>query len=202
MNAHRRVVPDWIVASAVLAPLFLIGGWTLAASRQPAGYNPVRQTISALAAHGATDRWIMTTALAALGTCHVVTALGLRPARPAGRWLLATGGLSTVVVAAAPQPSHGSAPLHLGAAAVGFVALSLWPLGASRATGPAVLRIRCGVVSTAVLVSLLVWLGIEIGGGHLLGLSERMLAGAQAIWPLVIVLVLRAGAAPAERMQA
>ena len=77
-----RPIPWWALASAGAAPVLLVGGWTLADALQPPGYDPVRDTISALAALGATDRWVMTSALAGLGACHVVTALGLRPARP------------------------------------------------------------------------------------------------------------------------
>ena len=199
MSAQSRAVPGWAVASAALAPVVLIGGWTLAASRQPDGYSPVSESISALAAHGATDRWLMTTGLAALGACHVVTALGLRPARVPGRWLLATGGVGTLIVAGAPQPADGSAPLHVAAAGVGFLTLAVWPLFAATSSGPAVLRPRCGAVATVLLLALLGWLGAELGDGVLLGLSERMLAGAQALWPLVVVLALRAGAARMAR---
>ena len=78
-------VPWWALASSGAAPLLLVGGWTIAAGRQPAGFDSVRDTISALAARGATDRWIMTAALAGLGACYAVTGLGLRPAgRPGG----------------------------------------------------------------------------------------------------------------------
>lgn len=195
MNSPTRIVPGWALASAALAPVALIGGWTLAASRQPGHFSPVRQTISALAAHGATDRWIMTAGLAALGACHLVTAMGLRPAERAGRWLLAAGGLATAVVAAAPQPEHGSAPLHLAAAGAGFVSLSLWPVFAAGGAEPFVLRRRAGLGVTAVLLVLLGWLAFEIGDDHLVGLSERVLAGAQALWPLVVVLTLRASTA-------
>ena len=37
-------------ASATAAPVALIGGWTLAATRQPEAYDATRDTISALAA--------------------------------------------------------------------------------------------------------------------------------------------------------
>lgn len=195
MSEPSRTVPDWAMVSAALAPVVLIVGWTLAASRQPERYSPVRESISALAAQGATDRWIMTTGLAALGACLAVTAAGLHPARPLGRWLLAVGGAGTVLAAAAPQPAHGWAPLHVAAASVGFVALALWPVCAASSSAPFVLRPRCDTVVTALLLALLGWLGVEIGGGPLLGLSERMLAGAQALWPLVTVLALRVGAA-------
>ncbi|MDQ3154878.1 MAG: DUF998 domain-containing protein, partial [Actinomycetota bacterium] len=87
-------VPRWAVVSAAAAPVLLIGGWTLAATRQPAGFDSAVDTISALAAYGAADRWIMTAGLAGLGACHVVTALGLRSAALPGRLVLATGGVA------------------------------------------------------------------------------------------------------------
>jgi hypothetical membrane protein len=197
-----RAVPGWALASAVVAPVALIGGWTLAASHQPGHYRPVRQTISALAAHGATDRWIMTVGLALLGAAHIVTALGLRPARTPGRWLLALGGACTLVVAAAPQPAHGSAALHVLAATIGFVALSLWPAAAARDDGPPVLQWRAGISVTVVLLVLLAGLAVETSAHELLGLSERALAGAQALWPLAVVLLLRRPGGAAARMAA
>src|ERR1700719_1348053 len=105
-------IPWWALVSSGAAPVLLIGGWTIAQARQPPGYSPVRDTISALAARGAADRWVMTSALAGLGACHVVTALGLRPARPGGRVVLAGGGVATVLVAAFPQPAHGNSVAH------------------------------------------------------------------------------------------
>jgi hypothetical protein len=43
-----------------------------------------------------------------------------------------------------------------------------------------------------VLVGLLVWFGAElIGGGRQVGLAERVLAGAEAAWPLAVVLACR-----------
>jgi hypothetical membrane protein len=179
----------WASVSASAAPVALIGGWTLAASRQPTGYSALHETISALAAHGATDRWIMTTGLAVLGSCHVVTALGLRPARLGGRSLLAVGGLATIAVAAFPQPEHGSSSAHVCAAAVGFLSLTAWPFLAARndRRNRGVLSRRVSWTAGAGLIGLLVWFGTELNG-ELVGLSERTLAGAQALWPLAVVL--------------
>src|SRR5690348_16883875 len=75
-----RVVPWWGMLSAAVAPVLLIGGWTVAARLQPGSFNPVTDTISALAARDAADRWVMTSALAAVGACYVATGLALRPA--------------------------------------------------------------------------------------------------------------------------
>lgn len=166
--------------SAGLAPIALIGGWSLAESRQPRGYDPIRETISALAAQAATDRWIMTTGLAVLGACHVVTASGLTEAGTGGRALLALGGAATAVVSALPQPATG----HVTAATIGFAALAVWP---AAALVPGRWSAR---VAAAVLLLLLAWLGVELQRGDLLGLSERALAAAEAVWPLVVVVAL------------
>lgn len=185
-----RTVPWWAVLSAASAPVLLIGGWQLAAARQPGGFDPVRQTISALAAQGATDRWIMTTGLAGVGICHVVTALGLRPAAPTGRVLLATGGATTVAVAAFPQPVTGDSPAHVAAAAVAFPALSLWPALAWRRGRTPSRAVSLGAASG--LLVLLGWFGFDfLTGAPRIGLSERVLAAAQSLWPLAAVVLHR-----------
>ncbi|MFF5226922.1 DUF998 domain-containing protein [Dactylosporangium sp. NPDC000521] len=63
------------VVSSATAPVLLIGGWSVAAALQPR-FDPLRDTISALAGLGAAHRWVMTVALLGVGACHVVTALG------------------------------------------------------------------------------------------------------------------------------
>jgi hypothetical protein len=178
------------VLSSACAPVLLIGGWQLAAARQPGGFDPVSQTISALAARGATEPWIMTTALAGVGGCHAITAAGLRPVAAPGRLLLAAGGAATVSLAALPLPADGNSTAHVAAAAIAFPALSLWPALAARRgakPGPAV-----WLSAAAGLLGLLGWFGIEyFGEGPRIGLSERVLAGVQALWPLAAVLLAR-----------
>jgi hypothetical membrane protein len=178
------------VLSATCAPVLLIGGWQLAATRQPGGFDPLSHTISALAGRGATDRWIMTTALAGVGVCHAITAVGLRSAAVPGRLLFGTGGAATVVLAAFPQPVTGDSAAHVAAAAIVFPALSLWPaLAWRRGARPG----RAALLAAASgLLGLLGWFGLEFfGDGPRIGLSERALAGAQALWPLAAVLLAR-----------
>jgi hypothetical membrane protein len=171
-------VRGWVAVSTIAAPVVLIGGWSLAASRQPPGYHPLRDTISALAARGATDSWIMTSALALLGACYVAASSGLTEIGAVARVLLALGGVATLAVAALRQPNAG----HVPAAAVAFVALAVWPAACARPVR------RYGVVATAVLLALLLWLGLELRAGNVVGLSERILAAAEAVCPLGIVL--------------
>jgi hypothetical membrane protein len=184
---NDRATPRWTMVSAGLAPVALIGGWTLAAARQPGGFDQRRGTISALAAHGAHDRWIMTAGLAGLGVCHVVTALGLRPVGRAGRGTLAVGGIGTALVAAFPQPAQGSSAAHTAAATVGFVALAAWPAVAAL-TQPVGTPRRVPLAASGLLFACVGWFFAELvrDGGDI-GSSERLAAGAEAMWPLAVV---------------
>lgn len=184
-------VPWWALASAGTAPLLLVGGFTIAASRQPSGFDSVRDTISSLAASGATDRWIMTTALAGLGACYAATGFGLRPAGPVGRTMLVGGGLATVLVAAFPQPAHGNAVSHTIAATVAFTTLGAWPVfAARRRTAVPLLTRRASVTATVAMFGLLLWFVLEANGSHR-GLAERSAALAEALWPLFVVVSSR-----------
>lgn len=181
-GGHTRRVRRWVWVSSALAPVSLIGGWLLAESRQPAAFSPVTDTISALAATGTPERWIMTTGLVVLGTCHIATALGLPEARAAGRALLGVGGVATLAVAALPQPADG----HFVAATASFVALAVWPV-AAHVPGRTAARL-----ATLGLGALNVWLAVELRRDMVVGLSERVVAGAEALWPLAVVALLAA----------
>src|ERR1700678_4371481 len=163
-----RSVPWWGLVSSAVAPVLLVGGWTLAARLQPGSFDAVADTISALAAEGAADRWVMTLALAGVGACYVVTGLALRPAASAGRLLLMAGGAATALVAAFPETAgHGGSLPHTFWATVGFVTLAVWPLAASRRGSlvPAWLRPGVRAGAAGVLLGLLVWFGAELIGG-------------------------------------
>ena len=184
-----RTVPGFGLLSSAAAPVLLIGGWTVAAARQQDGFDPVERTISDLAAYGADDRWIMTAALAGLGVCHLTTALALRDvAAPAGRAVLAGGGVATVLVAVFPLPADGSgSTAHTLVAGTAFLALSVWPALAARRDGAVLLRAAPAVLATAALLGLVGWFGVQLRADETVGLAERVTAGAQALWPLAVI---------------
>jgi len=181
------------VVSAAAAPLLLVAGWNLAAALQPRSFNPVAGTVSALAAVGAADRWVMTLAFAAAGACEVVTGLALRPAAVPGRLILIAGGLAGVLVAVNPDHAGGSLT-HACWAGAGFAALVTWPAAAWR-RGPSVpwgLRPAVSAAAAVILLCLLAWFLVElIAEGGQVGLAERVMGVAQAAWPLVVVLSCR-----------
>lgn len=176
----------WGVGSAAAAPVALIGGWTVAAALQRGGFDQITETISALAARDADHREVMTAALAVVGVSHLATALALRSAGLPARIVHGVGGGATVLVAVFPLPAgDGHSAAHTTAAAVAFGTLAAWP---------ALVRRPVDRVAAGVLLALVGWFAVElIGDGGRVGLSERVAAGAQAIWPLLAVFLSRAG---------
>ena len=75
-------------------------------------------------------------------------------------------------------------------AALGIALLATWPLGAYR-SGPGVpwaLRRPASVGAVVVIVVLTAWFLVElVAGGNQLGLAERVVGIAQAMWPLLVV---------------
>ena len=185
-------VPWWGMVSAAVAPVLLISGWTFAAGLQRGTYNAVADTVSALAAEGAADRWVMTLAFLLAGVFEVVTGLSLRPAAAAGRLILMAGGVAGLLVAGSPEPAgDGGSVRHMSVAAAGLVALAAWP-AAARRRGPSVpwgLRPAVSAGASAVLLAVLLWFGAELltSGGQA-GLAERLLGGLQTLWPALVIL--------------
>ncbi|MFF4880425.1 DUF998 domain-containing protein [Micromonospora sp. NPDC000668] len=199
-----RAVPNWAVATAVAAPLLLVAGWTVAEGRQPAGYDPVRDTISELAGHDATDAWIMISCLVLLGCCYLAIAAALHAAGLPSRFLLAVGGVATIALVAFPRPTVGGSVSHGIAATVAVLALALWPAGSALwlprgrdAAHPAApeppwaFRRGVGLSATVVLLALFGWFAFEVTSGSRTGLAERVTAVAVSLWPLLAVLSAR-----------
>ncbi|MFR9776247.1 DUF998 domain-containing protein [Micromonospora sp. MS34] len=194
-----RAVPVRAVVTAAAAPVLLVTGWTVAGTRQPAGYDPVRDTLSELAGQGATDRWIMTGCLVLLGCCYLGTAAVLHAAGLPARFLLALGGAATVGLVAFPRPKVGGSLAHGTVATVAVLALVLWPAAtalrlprvAARAEPPWAFRRPVALTGTLLLLTLFGWFVAEVTGGSRTGLAERVTAVAVAFWPLLAVLSAR-----------
>jgi hypothetical membrane protein len=195
-------VPGWAVATALLTPVVLIGGWLIADALQPASYSPMRQTMSVLAGDSGTDRWVMTAALVLVGSCQIATGAGLTALRTPARTLLILTGLSTLGVAATPEPAAGPTLRHLAFAVSCVVTTAVWPaLIARRGPAPAwILRAYGCAAVTVVFAGLSCWMLIaaRYGGGDL-GMVERLTSAVQGAFPLVVALALRQTARDAGR---
>jgi hypothetical protein len=189
-----RPVPGWAVVTALLAPAVLVGGWLIAGSLQPASYSPMRQTISVLAGQSGTDRWVMTSALLLVGGCQIATGAGLTAVRAPARILLILTGLSTLGIAATPEPAGGPTTRHLAFAVSCVVTTAVWPVlvaGRGAARSWIVSAYGCATV-TALFAGLSCWLLIAArdGSGDL-GMVERLTSAGQGFFPLVVALALR-----------
>lgn len=179
------------MVSAAAAPVLMVAGWTVAAGLQPRPVDPVAETVSALAAVGATDRWVMTLTFVLVGVCDLLTGLALRPAGAPGRLILMAGAVAGMLVAANPEHPGTSFPVpHMICAAAGCAGVVAWPAGAWR-RGPSVpwgLRPAVSAGAVAALLALAAWFGVElITYGGQAGLAERLFGAAQALWPLTVV---------------
>jgi hypothetical protein len=181
----------------LLAPVVLVGGWLIAGALQPASFSPVRETISVLAGHSGTDRWVMTAALLLVGSCQIATGAGLTGVRTPARILLTLTGLCTLGIAATPEPATGPTSSHLAFAVSCVVTTALWPVFVARRgpVGSWILSVYGCATVTAVFAGLSCWLLIEArdGGGNL-GLAERLTSGVLGLFPLVVALALRQSA--------
>ncbi|WP_027661295.1 DUF998 domain-containing protein [Salinispora fenicalii] len=195
-------VPGWTVITALLAPLLLIGGAGVAVTFQPRGFDQVSYSISELAAHGASHRWVMTLFILGSGLCLVLSAIGLRTVRMAGRLMLALSGVATIAVATFPDRWVDGRPAavavvnaHTVSSWLVFFAAALWPTFAANRTGP--LRLRWGLLLSAVQLAPAGWrMMYDISGGELgqadyQGLAQRLLIGFEGLVLLVVVLLAR-----------
>lgn len=182
-----KAISWWAAAAASAAPVLLIGGFFVASAMQPASYNPVHDTISELAEPGATDPWVMTSALVGVGLCYLLAALGLRPARGVGRVLLAAGGLATLLIALFRAPRHGYSLVHELAVIAAALICCTWPIFASHRRHPSLLLMRpASFTAAGVSLGLAAWYALE-SHGALLGLAERCAAAAPSLWLLAVV---------------
>jgi hypothetical membrane protein len=184
-------VPWWGVASSALAPVILIGGWTVAADLQPAPFNAVQRSISALGAVGMPYQWVIAIALLGVGVCHATTGIALRPAAEPGRALLVIGGISSILIAVNPQPQQGGGSLaHEAFSLIGLVVMTIWPVAAIRRDpgAPFGLRPAAAIAITCVTLAVETWFVIELFHGPELGLAERTVTADQSIWPLLVVM--------------
>jgi hypothetical membrane protein len=190
-------VPGWAVGTALLAPVVLVGGWLIAGALQPASYSPMRQTMSALAGHSGTDRWVMTAALLLVGSCQIATGVGLTSVRLPARILLMLTGLSTLGIAATPEPVTGPTSRHLAFAVSCVVTTAVWPvLVARRAPTRSWILSTYGCATvTAVFAGLSCWLLIAALHGYGdLGMVERLTSAVQGAFPLVVAIAFRRAA--------
>lgn len=194
MTTPRELIGRPAIFSAWLAPVLFIGGTAIAGLVSP-GYDPVRQTISELAAGDASTRIVATILFVLTGLCHLVTVTFAHGIGIAGRIAFLIGALASLGVAAFPLPSvAGRSATHNAFAITGFVLLAAWPVLGMRLrpdfpwlVRPAGSILGTGLLTGLCLLFLTFWL---THSSPQIGLLERIAADAESIWPALVATAL------------
>jgi hypothetical membrane protein len=195
---QSQAVPRWVVICAALAPVLITAAYLIAGALQPSRYDPIRQTISAMAGYAGTDRWLMTGGIILVGACYLLTAAGLTAIRVSARVLLAIAGISGLGIAVSPEPASGPSPQHLAWVTLGAITIAIWPAftRCHAAPLPAILTPFASAAVTIAFTALLGWLFVETRDGSALGLAERLTTSVQTCWPTVVAVALYRTRAP------
>jgi hypothetical membrane protein len=169
------------ITGGIAGPAAFVSAWAILGART-AGYSPIDDAISRLAAEGAPDRALMSAGMLAFAGGVTAYAVGARSLLGTGAAIaLGTTALATAGVAAFPlDASYGDAP-HALAAAVAYVALAAAPIAgasapllADRPGATAASRLAGGVIAAALAMSVLA------PSGH--GLFQRVGLTVGDVW--------------------
>jgi hypothetical protein len=206
MSARGRILARRLAWLAILGQLAFIASWAIAGALRPS-YSPWRQGVSELTTRHASDAWIVTAGLIAVGLSYAALTPGLREALPARRatrvaellFLLAGLGLTLTAVFrldCALSSEVCRARLNAGALSwqssahvwlslVASLALLATPFAIARALWP-------GPVAAASLAAGGFGVLVAVGGqlaytlGAPQGISERLQLLAGHLWVVLV----------------
>lgn len=188
----KRIGKPAVIASTI-GPVQSILGWVISGALW-VGYDPIRQTISDLAADDSPVQAIQTGFFFLGATLTVVGAIYARALALPGRLVLLGAGLATFALAIFTTPSQtGHSDAHRLAATTSFVLMSAWPLFSMRfdRSYAWVLRPIGAVSATAGLTLISIWFlttWLDPNSGNV-GVAERVIVTAQVLWLSFTVLV-------------
>ncbi len=181
------------VIAAFIGPLQSVLGWLLAGALWP-GYDPVRQTISDLAANESPVKWVMSSFFILGGTLSLVGAWYARSIPKPARIALFVAGLCTYGLTIFPTPLVGHSDAHRVFASASFVLSSIFPLFAITKNKkshwilrPAALIVAALSLSALAGVFMLYWADPATTN---IGLWERAVTTSQSLYVSAMVLVL------------
>ena len=188
----KRIGLPALIASTI-GPVQSILGWVISGSLWP-GYDPIRRTISDLAADDSPVQAIQTSFFYLGATLTLIGAIYARALALPGRIVLLGAGLATYALAFFTTPSQvGHSDAHRIAATISFVLMSAWPLFSMRFDRRYawVLRPVGAISATVVLTLISVWFlssWLDPNSGNV-GLTERVIVTAQVVWLSITVCV-------------
>lgn len=181
----KRIGLAALIASTI-GPVQSILGWVISGALWP-GYDPIRKTISDLAADDSPVQAIQTSFFFLGATLTVIGAISARTLALPGRITLLLAGLATYALAIFTTPSQtGHSDAHRIAASISFVLMSAWPLLSMRFDRryPWAVRPAAAIGATVGLTLISIWFLMTWLDPNtaVVGLSERVIVTAQVLW--------------------
>ena len=180
------------VVAAIIGPIQSALGWTIAGSMWP-GYDPIRQTISDLAANESPVKWIMSSFFVFGGILTLIAAIYARTLGFPGRVALFISAICTFGLTIFPTPLVGYSLMHRIFAISSFALSAGWPLLAMRVRkdAPWIIRPTATMIGTTLQTALALWfLSTWTDPTNMyVGVWERVVAVSQAVYVSVVVLV-------------
>lgn len=178
--------------AAYIGPFQSAAGWLIAGSMWP-GYDPVRQTISDLAANESPVQLIMSAFFVLGGVLTLIAAIFGRTLAMPGRIALFIAAICTFGLTIFPTPLIGYSIEHRVFAIASFVLSAGWPLLAmrKRADAPWIIRPTASIIGTALQTILALWFlsSWTDPTNMTVGVWERVVAVSQALYVSVVLIV-------------
>lgn len=182
--------------AAIIGPIQSVLGWTIAGSMW-AGYDPIRQTISDLAANESPVNLIMSSFFVLGGVLTLIAALYARTLAMPGRVALFLSAICTFGLTIFPTPLIGYSLMHRIFAISSFVLSAGWPILAMRLRkdAPWIIRPTASIIGTALQTTLALWFLSTWTDPTAtnVGVWERVVAVSQALYVSVVVIVIYLG---------
>ena len=196
-SAHKTTAPLGRIGkpalyAAYIGPFQSAAGWLIAGSMWP-GYDPVRQTISDLAANESPVQLIMSSFFVLGGVLTLIAAISARTLAMPGRVALFIAAICTFGLTIFPTPLIGYSIEHRVFAISSFVLSAGWPLLAmrKRADAPWIIRPTASIIGTALQTVLALWFlsSWTDPTNMTVGVWERVVAVSQALYVSVVLIV-------------
>ena len=181
------------VIAAIIGPIQSVSGWLISGALV-AGYDPVRLTISDLAAVESPTHLLQSSFFILGGTLTIIAAIFARTFSMPGRVALFVSGLCTYGLTIFPTPLEGSSAMHRLFAISSFVLSAGWPLFAMRfrKDAPWLVRPLFSIVGTLFQTVLALWfLAVWADPtATTVGVWERVVATSQVLHISLVILFI------------
>ena len=178
---------------AIIGPIQSVLGWTIAGALW-VGYDPVKQTISDLAANESPVQGIMSAFFVLGGILTLIASVYAKTFAMPGRVALFVAAICTFGLTIFPTPLVGYSIWHRIFAISSFVLSAGWHLFAmrTRKDAPWILKPPAAIIGTALQTALALWFLSTWTDPNAtdVGVWERVVAVSQSLYVSVVVIVI------------